>query len=152
MSTPAIVGRSVQEFETWLHEIRDAATLGDSKQAYEALRAVLHMIRDRMPPDEATDLGAQLPTLVRGVYYEAWAPRRTPDKARSEGQFLEGVRQRIQPAPEFDLGAAALAVFACLARHLDSGQVDQVINAMPKDVQALWPEAARERARARVGA
>src|SRR5690606_28951800 len=37
--------------------------------SYDALRAVLHALRDRLTVDECADLAAQLPLLVRGVYY-----------------------------------------------------------------------------------
>ena len=152
MSAPSIANRSVQEFEAWLNEIRDEATLADQQRAYDALRGVLHTLRDRMPPGEATDLGAQLPTLVRGVYYEAYAPQKTPQKTRTDKQFLETLRANIEPAPEFDIGAAAMAVFACLERHLESGMVDHVIRTLPGDVQELWPEESRRRLREREGA
>ena len=146
MTTPTVVTRAVQDFEAWLGEIRDAAGLADEQRAYDALRGVLHLLRDRMTPDEATDLGAQLPTLVRGVYYEGYAPRKTPEKQRTEAQFLDALADRIAPAEKMEVGAATLAVFACIEKHLDPGEVDHVILMMPADVQALWPEAARERA------
>ena len=152
MSTPSIVDRSVKDFGAWIGEIRQTAGLADDQHAYDALRGVLHVLRDRLPPHEATDLGAGLPTLVRGVYYEGYAPQHTPEKTRSEAQFLEAVDERIGQAPEFDHGAATLAVFACIDGHLDAGQVDHVVLALPKDVQALWPEDARQRAEARQAA
>ena len=149
MSTPTIVDRSVQDFQAWIGEIKRTADLADEQRAYDALRGVLHTLRDRLPANETTDLGAELPTLVRGVYYEGYAPQKTPETTRSVSQFLDALDQRVGQAPEFDHGAAAMAVFACLDKHLDAGQVDHVILALPKDVQELWPEEARNRAQAR---
>lgn len=51
--------------------------------AYNALRAVLHALRDRLPPDVAVHLGAQLPMLVRGIYYEGWYMAGKPTKERT---------------------------------------------------------------------
>lgn len=45
----------------------DALDLQDEDAAWSVLRGVLLHLRDRLPPDEATDLGSQLPTLVRGL-------------------------------------------------------------------------------------
>ena len=39
---------------------------GHPNKAYLALRTVLHALR----VEEAVDLGAQLPMLIRGLYYE----------------------------------------------------------------------------------
>jgi len=48
-----------------------AETIGmDERRAYNALRAVLHALRDRLTTEEIAQFGAQLPTFVRGVYYE----------------------------------------------------------------------------------
>jgi hypothetical protein len=59
----------------------------DQHQAYSALRAVLHAVRDRITVDEAAHLGAQLPLLIRGIYCEGWHPAATPRKERHCQQF-----------------------------------------------------------------
>ena len=46
--------------------------------SYDALRAVLHALRDRLTVDECADLAARLPLLVRGMYCEGWDPSRVP--------------------------------------------------------------------------
>jgi uncharacterized protein (DUF2267 family) len=47
-------------------------------QSYAALRAIMHALRDRLTVNEAVQLGAQLPILLRGVYYDGWAPSKAP--------------------------------------------------------------------------
>lgn len=75
---PRIIERSVETTHLWLNEL--AAELGedDLHYAYRALRAVLHALRDRLPVEVVAKLAAQLPTLIRGIYYEDWVPGRTP--------------------------------------------------------------------------
>ena len=41
---------------------------GDHRSAYRALRSVLHVLRNRLTPEQAVHLGAQLPLLVRGIF------------------------------------------------------------------------------------
>jgi uncharacterized protein (DUF2267 family) len=63
--------KTLQITHVWLDEIM--AELGpDRQRAYHALRAVLHALRDRWPLNLAAHLGAQLPLLVRGIYYDNW--------------------------------------------------------------------------------
>jgi uncharacterized protein (DUF2267 family) len=59
---------TVQETNIWLKRIQDEFQLENGQQAHSALRAVLHALRDRLPPDVAIKLGAQLPILIRGIY------------------------------------------------------------------------------------
>jgi uncharacterized protein (DUF2267 family) len=41
------------------------------------LRATLHALRDRLIIDEVAQLSAQLPMLIRGLYYKGWDPTKT---------------------------------------------------------------------------
>jgi uncharacterized protein (DUF2267 family) len=38
--------------------------------SYAALRPVLHALRDRLTVQEAADLAAQLPLLVKGIFFD----------------------------------------------------------------------------------
>ena len=71
---PSIIEHSVEKTHIWLKEIAEELGDEDRQYAYRALRAVLHTLRDRLTVDVAAKLAAQLPTLIRGVYYEDWDP------------------------------------------------------------------------------
>ena len=43
---------------------------GDHRSTYRALRSVLHVLRNRLTPEQAVHLRAQLPLLVRGILYD----------------------------------------------------------------------------------
>ncbi len=60
---------TVQKSNAWLTDIMRRMDWDDRQRAWAALRAVLHVLRDRLSVDEAVALGAQLPLLVRGAYY-----------------------------------------------------------------------------------
>ena len=85
---------------------------------------------------------------MRGVYYEAWAPQKTPEKIRDEEAFLVRVKERMDDHPEIDARQACRAVFALLNERVAAGEVEDVINMMPREIQTLWPEPARQRAEA----
>ena len=76
MSLTAIapIERTVHATNNWLEELKEELRLQDRQQAYHLLRVVLHTLRDRLTVAEAVDLGAQLPMLIRGLYYEGWTP------------------------------------------------------------------------------
>lgn len=142
MTVPATIGHAVQQTQEWLKALCEAGEYSGETEALAALRSVLHQLRDRLTPQEAVDLGAQLPLIVRGIYYEGWRPSKTPEKIRTQDEFLEGVSAKLMPHP---IGAepATRDVFALLAQTLDAGEIADVISQLPVGIKALWPERMR---------
>ncbi len=131
-----LINEAAQTAAHWINEI--AVELGDvSRQtAYHALRGVLFAIRDRIMPQEAAHLGDQLPTLVRGIYYESYQHGGKPEKIRHLDTFLEKIRQETDTCEEAPDPAEALRVVSgLLARHVDTGQYEQVKRALPLEIQ-----------------
>ena len=89
---------SVQETNTWLKGLEEELQVDNRQQAYNALRAVLHTLRDRLPPEVAIKLGAQLPILVRGIYYEGWHAAATPTR-RSASREISKTLARLASSP-----------------------------------------------------
>lgn len=130
---------AAEQAQQWVNEL--AKDLGWSEQrAYRFLKSVLHTLRDWLSPEEMADLSAQLPTLIRGVYFEGWNPSQTPSRERKKGDFVIGVRNSFGYEAEADIDTAIKAVFKLLDRHLSHGEVVQVRNSMKKSLRHLWPE------------
>src|SRR3977135_937997 len=87
------------------------------QQSYDALRAVLHALRDRLTVDEAADLGAQLPMLIRGISYEGWDPSRAPVKMTRQ-EFLDRVRREYPFEVEGGMELLAQRVVHALRRYI----------------------------------
>ena len=111
------------------------------QRAYHVLRAVLHALRDRLPLNLAAHLGAQLPLLVRGIYYDFWHPQPETSRERKQEAFLEHVRAGLEDTWPIDV-VVQVDPGPCRdhGRHVTEGQVEKVRQALPKDIQALWPE------------
>jgi uncharacterized protein (DUF2267 family) len=136
-----VFDRTLQETNLWLRDVMD--DLGPDRQvAYRALRAVLHALRDRLPIEAAAHLSAQLPMLVRGIYFEQWQPSRPPSRIRSEAEFLEVIAASLADSRPVDPDVAAHAVFATLDRHLGGGEIDEVKESLPAPIRSMWPERA----------
>lgn len=145
MPVPATISHTLQQSQEWLRALREAGDYQSETEALAVLRAVLHQLRDRLTPQEALDLGAQLPILIRGIYYEGWRMSKTPQKVRSRDEFLEQVSSKLAPHP---IGAeqATRDVFALLAVTLDRGEIMDVISQLPGGVKELWPDGVRDQA------
>jgi uncharacterized protein (DUF2267 family) len=134
------IERTVQKTNLWLHGIRDDLRVQDERVAYHALRAVLHAIRDRLSVEDAAALGAQLPLLVRGIYYEGWHAHGKPLRLRKAEEFLELVQRNLAQDAELELEPrrALDAVAGVLQAHMDPGAVEKLFHALPPDVQTLF--------------
>lgn len=107
-------------------------------QSYAALRSVLHALRDRLTVDEAAQLAAQLPMLVRGIYYDGWDPSRLPRKTSRE-EFLQRVRQEFPYDVAGTTEQLVQTVLRALRRHITEGEWEEVRASMPKDLRTLFP-------------
>lgn len=135
----AVFDKTLQKSNIWLNEISDE--IGPDKQlAYQALKAVLHAVRDRLLADEAVDLAAQMPILIRGVYFDGWNPTGSPNRKRTKKDFLDRVSSELIDARPVDPEDACRAVFMTLSRHITEGELDQVKKALPKPVREIWPD------------
>ena len=140
MTTLSAFDTTVQKTMTWIHELGNTMQW-DEQRAYLCMRATLHALRDRLTVDEAAHLGAQLPMLLRGVFFEGWRPSETPIKARSRDAFLQMVEVQLPPGMNVNVEAVARSVFALLTQKISRGEIQDVRRMMPSDVKSMWPEA-----------
>jgi uncharacterized protein (DUF2267 family) len=132
-----VFDRTLQTTNAWLDDIMEV--LGpDRHVAWHALGAVLRTLRDRLSLGLAAHLGAQLPLLVRGLYYDQWHAHEQPLKWRTIDEFLEHVARELGGVRSVGADDAARAVFQVLDEHLDPNQLTHVRDALPEPVRLLW--------------
>ena len=127
---------TVQETNIWLKGLEEELRLDNRQQAYNALRAVLHTLRDRLPPEVAIKLDAQLPMLVRGIYYEGWHAAATPTRERHVEDFAEHVLSELPREFPVDALTVARGVFEILWEKLDPGEFEKVLDHLPASLRA----------------
>lgn len=132
-----VFDKTLQTTNIWLDDIM--SEIGPDRQvAWRALGATLRVLRDRLPVELAAHLGAQLPLLVRGAYYDQWRPEAQPLRIRSLDEFLERVGEGLQGTRPLNVHDAAQAVCRTLSRHIDAGQVRKVAIALPEPIRDFW--------------
>jgi uncharacterized protein (DUF2267 family) len=116
----------------------------DNRQiVQQASAAVLHALRDRLTPNEADQLFAQLPEELKRIWGEGEEAEREPIKMNRE-EFCERVRRDagLPSAPQARW--MVLAVFAALKEQISPGEAWDVMSQLPKDLKELWDEAQAE--------
>ncbi|HVX77495.1 MAG TPA: DUF2267 domain-containing protein [Bradyrhizobium sp.] len=132
-----VLDHTVQETNVWLKGVEEEIQLESRQQAYNALRAVLHTLRDRLPPEVAIKLGAQLPILIRGIYYEGWHAAQTPTKERHVEAFVDHVWSELPQQFPIDPLTVTRGVFEILWEKLDPGEFEKVMNHLPTALREL---------------
>ncbi|MGR6036216.1 MAG: DUF2267 domain-containing protein [Candidatus Nitrosoglobus sp.] len=129
---------TLQKTSQWLDDLMADMDWQDRQQAYSTLRAVLHVLRDRLTAEEAADLGAQLPMLIRGFYYDGWRPADKPLKYRRKEEFLDQVNEKYQRLQGMELERAVNTVFKILSKYVTEGEIEDIKSQLPPEVRALW--------------
>jgi uncharacterized protein (DUF2267 family) len=135
-----VFDKTLETTHVWLKEIM--ADLGPDKQvAWKVLSTVLHKLRDRLSINLAAHLGAQLPLLVRGVYYDQFEPQKMPSECRNRDEFVAEVAEWLSDTRPVDPEDAIRSVFRLLSRHISQGQVHHVKQALPRNLRQMWDDA-----------
>lgn len=139
MKVSNVFAPAVQSARAWLVEIAENLDLPpEDPRVLRALRAGLHAIRARLPLNEVIDLGAQLPTLIRGIYYEGLGANHEPAKIRTAEDMLArvtvelGNEKRVKPV---DVLRATIHV---LVDHVSEGEIEDVVATLPRPIAELW--------------
>jgi uncharacterized protein (DUF2267 family) len=128
---------TTQKTHEWIARIAETLHM-EKRDAWKSLRAVLQTTRDRLPVEVAVHFGAQLPMLIRGMYYEGWEPSKVPMKLMLR-EFLEIVQQSIVTDRTIDPVETTQAVLAIVGSYVGLGEMEKVKQTFPRDMQNLFP-------------
>lgn len=127
--------RSIEKTNAWLADVAASFGTEDRKLAYRATRSWMHTLRDRLPVQVSVHLAAQLPELLRGVFYEGWNPSKVPVKYGREqylARFADEAQIHLTEAEH-----AGRQVTAALSRHISPGALAEAMAVLPADVRSL---------------
>ena len=141
-SNIASIETTVQKTSEWLHEIADKANWS-VEQAYIALRVVLHQLRDNLMVETTAHLSAQLPILIRGLFFENWKPEIQPLSQRSYEDFLCSIAEQLLSYHHSDINpeVAIEAVFSVLWSRLPQEELLKLCSTVPRGVRQKLSQA-----------
>lgn len=135
-----VFDKTLQSTHIWLNEIGEQL-IPDRQLSWRVLGVVLRTVRDRLPTDLSAHLGAELPLLIRGAYYDQFRPSAQPVDLRDLESFIERIAEDLSDARPVDPRDAFRAVLVTLSRHIPRGQIDKVMQSLPRDVRDFWRSA-----------
>ncbi|MGI5206083.1 DUF2267 domain-containing protein [Spirillospora sp. CA-108201] len=137
--------RSIDTTNRWITDVAAAFGTEDRRFAYRALRAWMHTLRDRLTAESAAHLAAQLPELLRGVYYDGWSPGHVPrkyDLHELTVHFAEQARIGRDDVPK------TAAIVTGVVSSKMAGGVDQALWKLPEELRRLFQPAGEQEKRA----
>ena len=137
------IDHTVQLTHIWINDLDARLGWENKHRSYGLLRTVLQAVRDWLPVNEAAGLGAQLPELIRGIYYEHWRPAATPVKQRHRADFVARIDSAFKTDPLLFTADAITAVFELLSEKVAAGEIEKVRHALPADIRAIWPHSSQ---------
>lgn len=142
MTTLGTFQKTVEKSNQWIEDVMEELSVEDPHVAYQALRSVLQALRDHLTLEETAHFGAQLPMLIRGLYYEGWRPAGHLQKERHEGAFLLRIAEHLARNPYLAdlevLEDVAVAVFRVISRHVTAGEIEDIKGDLPAELRQLW--------------
>jgi uncharacterized protein (DUF2267 family) len=126
---------SIDTTNAWLADVAGEFGTEDRRFAYRVTRAWLHALRDRLPVSVAAHFAAQLPELLRGVFYDGWNPSRVPVKygpAEYAHRFA-----RDAGIHEDEVARVTGLVTGVVRRHVSGGVLDEALDVLPRELRRL---------------
>jgi uncharacterized protein (DUF2267 family) len=129
--------RANQQAIAWVNDMMSALGSEDEHKGLHALRAGLHALRDRLTVEEAAQLSAQLPTIIRGLFFEGWVPSGKPLRIRHRAEFLALVREKYAPREDAATDEIVVSLFRVLTKHVSGGELTAIVMTLPEEIVAL---------------
>ncbi|MFC6636779.1 DUF2267 domain-containing protein [Sulfitobacter sp. JBTF-M27] len=134
-----VIDRAEQVAHEWVNELSERLDWSSKRSALRMMRVTLHNVRDHLLPDELAQLSAQLPLLIRGIFFEGWVPKRTPVRERSTAAFVAAIEEGLGKTPEYRGAEDIRYVFEMLNNRLSAGEIKDVRASLPEGIRSLWP-------------
>ncbi|OBH35739.1 hypothetical protein A5692_11540 [Mycobacterium sp. E342] len=126
---------AIDSAHTWINDVAKEFGTEDREFAYRVLRAWLHTLRDRLTVEASAHFAAQLPDLIRGVFYQGWNPDSVPDKYDAQAYTIRFSRE-ANIAPD-DVRKAAAATTAAALHHLPVAQIEKALGQLPIEIRTI---------------
>ena len=85
--------------------------------------------------EASAHFAAQLPDLIRGVFYAGWNPNAVPEKYDADACTLRFAKEANIALN--DVGKAAAATTTAALHHLPAAQMDKALDQLPVEIRTL---------------
>jgi uncharacterized protein (DUF2267 family) len=137
MPMPFNYRSATEDYEAFLRDVMALGLLQTSNQAYQAIRAVLHVFRSHVDSQVAMDFAQFLPAVLRAIFVEDWdlsAPVTQFPNSAALMQEVMAVRPDHNVSPESAIHDVATALRNCLKKE----DYALMLKKLPPEARDFW--------------
>ncbi|MFO8126911.1 DUF2267 domain-containing protein [Yoonia sp.] len=131
--------RTTYEAHEWVNNLAGRTGWQSERDVLRLLRTVLCKIRDHLPVNEMAQFSAQLPLILRGMFFEGWQPKVTPVRERHAADFIADVDDKVGDVIDYQGLSDIKAVFNVINDQISAGEVEDVRACLTQELRDLWP-------------
>lgn len=131
--------RTTHEAHEWVNDLAGRTGWSNEREVLHLLRAVMTKIRDHLPVDEMAQFSAQLPIILRGMFFEGWQPKLTPVHERRAADFIASIDAVVGDVIGYQGPSDIKAVFNTINAHISRGEIEDIRACLPQDLRDMWP-------------
>ena len=131
--------RTTHEAHDWVNDLAGRIGWSGERDVLRLLRAVLCRIRDHLQINEMAQLSAQLPIMLRGMFYEGWQPKNMQLRERKAEDLIAAIEARVGDVLDYRGAEDIVAVFALLNARISRGEIADVRANLPAELKEMWP-------------
>lgn len=133
------------EGNRFIKEYAKALDIGDNHdKAGRIFSAIMHALRDIIPPQESLQFVAQMPMFMKAVYVHGWSMKKDKPKVKRMKDFIELVKKYDYPAADSDFEYSdELAeryidtTFIFLRRYISAGELNDIKAGLPRELKDI---------------
>ena len=137
MTLPFEYQNPTLQFERFMVDARDCASLATTNMAWNMVVGVLHAFRNRLSVNQALAFAAVLPPMIRALFIEDWNPQQAVLPFGEPADWLADVRS-VRPEHNFSPPDAVVSVATALSRHVDTQAFERVLALLPAEARRYW--------------
>jgi uncharacterized protein (DUF2267 family) len=135
-----VIDHTVQLTHEWINDLAARLDWSSQRDVLRLLRVTLRQIRDHLGHAEVAQFSAQMPLLVRGMFFEGWTPAHTPIRDRRADHFVAAISAQLGDVQGWRGADDIAAVFMTLNTRISPGEIADIKAGLPMPIRHMWPE------------
>ena len=137
MPMPFNYRSATEDYEAFVRDVMALGLLQTSNQAYQAIRAVLHVFRSHVDHQVAIDFAQFLPAVLRSIFVEDWDLSAPVTPFPEQAALMKEV-MAVRPDHNVSPESAIHDVAAALRKSLKKEDHALMLKNLPPEARKFW--------------